>query len=98
MPLVGELIGLFGVVAWLSIVIIINLGLAHFREAAAISIFEEGAGAQILAAIFENPLGLTELESWMLFAIGMLFATITRRCYHLFRHLSELYQGPKEVG
>ena len=72
-----KLIGLFGVVAWLSIVIIINLGLAHFREAAAISIFEEGAGAQILAAIFENPLGLTELESWMLFAIGMLFATIT---------------------
>jgi len=39
--------------------------------------FAEGAGADILVRIVENPFGLIELESWMLFAIGVLFATVT---------------------
>ena len=70
-----KLIGLSGIAAWLVTVIVINLGLAHYREVAAT--FAEGAGADILVRIIQNPLGLVELESWMLFAIGMLFATVT---------------------
>ena len=70
-----KLVGLSGIAAWSVTVIVINLGLAHYREVAAT--FAEGAGADILVRIIQNPLGLVELESWMLFAIGMLFATVT---------------------
>ena len=73
--LVWKLIGIVGIIAWLGVVLVINLGLAHYREVAAT--FAEGAGADILVRIVENPFGLIELESWMLFAIGVLFATVT---------------------
>lgn len=73
--LVWKLIGIVGILAWLGVVLVINLGLAHYREVAAT--FAEGAGADILVRIVENPFGLIELESWMLFAIGVLFATVT---------------------
>ena len=73
--LVWKLIGLVGILAWLGVVLVINLWLAHYREVAAT--FAEGAGADILVRIVENPFGLIELESWMLFAIGVLFATVT---------------------
>ena len=69
--LVWKLIGIVGILAWLGVVLVINLGLAHYREVAAT--FAEGAGADILVRIVENPFGLIELESWMLFAIGVLF-------------------------
>jgi hypothetical protein len=73
--LIWKLIGITGILAWLAVVLFINLGLAHYREVAAT--FAEGAGSDILARIVENPFGLVELESWMLFAIGVLFATVT---------------------
>lgn len=72
---VWKIAGLIGIIAWLAVVLVINLGLAHYREVAAT--FAEGAGSDILVRIIENPLGLVELESWMLFAIGALFATVT---------------------
>ncbi len=70
-----KLIGLIGIAVWLVTIILINLALAHYREVAAT--FLEGAGADILARIIIDPLGLTELQSWILFATAMLFATIT---------------------
>ena len=70
-----KLLGLIGIALWLVLIIGINLGLAHYREVA--STFFEGAGADILIRILNSPFGLTELESWMLFATAMLFATIT---------------------
>ena len=69
-----KFLGLTGIAVWLILIIGINLALAHYREVA--STFLEGAGADILARILNSPLGLTELESWMLFATAMLFATI----------------------
>ena len=73
--LIWKLIGVVGILAWLAVVSVINLGLAHYREVAAT--FAEGAGSDILVRIVESPFGLVELESWMLFAIGVLFATVT---------------------
>lgn len=70
-----KLVGLIGVVAWLAVVIVINLWLAHFREVASLSLFD--SGNDVLERILANPLGLKEMESWMLFSIGALFATIT---------------------
>lgn len=73
--IIWKVIGLAGIVAWIGVVTVINLGLAHYREVAAT--FAEGAGADILMRIAQNPFGLVELESWVLFAIGVLFAIIT---------------------
>jgi len=70
-----KLVGLIGVIAWLCVVIAINLWLAHFREVASLSLFD--SGNDVLERILANPLGLKEMESWMLFSIGALFATIT---------------------
>ena len=89
-----KLIGLFGVVAWLATVISINLMLAHFRESASLSILDEGVGADLINQILSNPLGLTELESWMLFGVGMLFATITLVDVITF---SDIYPGYTKV-
>ncbi|XOY55389.1 MAG: OmpH family outer membrane protein [Rhodobacterales bacterium] len=70
-----KLLGLIGIGAWIAVVLVINLALAHYREVA--STFVDGAGADILQNILQNPLGLNDFESWMLFAIGVLFAVIT---------------------
>lgn len=70
-----KLLGLLGIAAWIAIVLAINLALAHYREVA--STFVDGAGADILQNILKNPLGLNDFESWMLFAIGVLFAVVT---------------------
>lgn len=72
---VWKFIGTIGTLTWLGVITGINLGLAHYREVSAT--FAEGAGSDVIMRIIQNPLGLHELESWMLFAIGMLFATIT---------------------
>ena len=72
---VWKLIGFVSILLWLIAVLIFNLLLAHYREIAGSVL--DGAGQQVLMRIFESPLGLVELESWMLFSIGALFALIT---------------------
>ena len=73
-----KLLGLIGSCVWLSLVSTINLFLAHYREVSSV-ISEDllGTSKDVLNNIISNPLGLQELESWMLFAIGILFAFIT---------------------
>ena len=68
--------------------------LAHFREFRFIVYFDEGVGADLINQILSNPLGLTELESWMLFGVGMLFATITLVDVITF---SDIYPGYTKV-
>lgn len=73
-----KILGLLGVSVWLALVSVINLFLAHYREVASVisdDLF--GTSQDVLGKIIANPLGLQELESWMLFAIGLLFAFIT---------------------
>ena len=70
-----KLIGSISILLWLIAVLIFNLSLAHYREIAGSVL--DGAGQQVLTRILESPFGLVELESWMLFSIGALFALIT---------------------
>ena len=70
-----KLIGFISILLWLAAVLVFNLSLAHYREIAGSVL--DGAGQQVVTRILENPLGLVELESWMLFSIGALFALIT---------------------
>lgn len=73
--IVFKTIGLIGIAAWLCVVLVINLGLAHFREAS--GAFLDGAGNQVVQRLIERPFNLEELKSWVLFGVGTLFAAIT---------------------
>ena len=69
-----KLVGLIGVVAWLGVVIAINLWLAHFREVASLSLFD--SGNDVLGRILANR-GAKRNGKLDAILIGALFATIT---------------------
>ena len=70
-----KLIGLIGIMAWLALVLAVNLVLAHSRETAGALI--EGGGYEVINRIINKTFDLKELKSWALFAVGTLFAAIT---------------------
>ena len=69
-----KLLGLVGLAAYIAFAIAINLALAHYREVS--STVLTGAGAEVISRLRTDPAGLAELNSWMLFAIGLLFSLI----------------------
>lgn len=69
-----KLLGFCGLVAYISIALGINLALAHYREVS--STVLSGAGAQVISRLGNAPLELAELNSWMLFAVGLLFSIL----------------------
>lgn len=73
--IIFKIIGLIGIAAWFCVVMVINLGLAHFRETS--GAFLDGAGNQVVQRLIERPFNLEELKSWILFGVGTLFAAIT---------------------
>ena len=69
-----KLLGLLGLVAYVAVALGINIALAHYREVSATIL--SGAGAEVIQRLKATPLGLTELNSWMLFAIGLMFSLV----------------------
>ena len=69
-----KLWGLFGLIIWLAFTLVFNLLVAHYREQAGI-ITE--ISSFVFAEFVENPFGINEFQSWMLFGIGSLFAVIS---------------------
>ncbi len=71
------LVSLFGFFAWAGA---LNLALAHYREAAGTREPTAQFAAQARDAVMERlqtwPLELDQFESWLLFAIGVLFALV----------------------
>jgi hypothetical protein len=51
--IIFKIIGLCGVAAWMCVVMVINLGLAHFRETS--GAFLDGAGNQVVQRLIERP-------------------------------------------
>lgn len=69
-----KLAGALACLAALAFALTINLALAHYREAAAPGAAE--ASRAVVARLAEAPLGLSDLKSWLLFGIGLLFAVV----------------------
>ncbi|TBF26332.1 hypothetical protein ELG88_28525 (plasmid) [Rhizobium leguminosarum] len=69
-----KLLGFCGLVAYISVALGINLALAHYREVS--STVLSGAGAQVISRLGNAPLELAELNSWVLFAVGLLFSIL----------------------
>lgn len=66
--------GLIGLVAYLACMIGINLALAHYREVA--GVLFEGAGEVVMQRLIQDPLGIQDFRSWLLFGLGVLFSII----------------------
>lgn len=67
-----KFIGALAVAAWLCFTVLLNLALAHYREVAG-TLVNDG-GRQVVARMQEAPFALGEIQSWVLFGIGCLFA------------------------
>lgn len=75
-----KLFGLASLLAFFVWTAALNLGLAHYREAAGMREPTMAFAAQARDVVMErlqtSPLELDQFESWLLFAIGVLFALI----------------------
>ncbi|NTG48744.1 hypothetical protein G6M04_15275 [Agrobacterium rhizogenes] len=69
-----KLLGLLGLVAYVAVALAINIALAHYREVSATIL--SGAGVEVIQRLKTAPLGLQELNSWMLFAVGLMFSLV----------------------
>ncbi|MDE1994830.1 MAG: hypothetical protein KGI75_20175 [Rhizobiaceae bacterium] len=67
-----KFLGLLGLIAYVVVALSINIALAHYREVSATIL--TGAGAEVMQRLKTAPLGLQELNSWMLFAVGLMFS------------------------
>ncbi|WP_373413870.1 hypothetical protein [Ensifer aridi] len=70
-----KLIGVAAICAYALMTTSLNLVLAHFREISGSLI--DGAGMLAVDRFLNSPFGLTELQSWLLFGVGLLFSVIT---------------------
>lgn len=70
-----KLVGCLSVLVWAAVVVVINLALAHYREVS--GVFIEEAGIQVIERVRDDPFGLVEMKSWVLFGLGVLFAFVT---------------------
>ena len=66
--------GFVALVAYVVLLVAINLALAHYREVSAALITD--AGREVLSRLQTLPLGLTDFKSWLLFGIGALCSLI----------------------
>ncbi|WP_234840424.1 hypothetical protein [Sinorhizobium meliloti] len=69
-----KVVGLVGIVAWLTVALGLNLVMAHYREVSA-SAFEY-VGRIVMERLSTAPLIMNDIDSWVLFASGVLFSTI----------------------
>ncbi|WP_413992421.1 hypothetical protein ACMDCR_10190 [Labrys okinawensis] len=67
-------IGFISVLFYLVFSFCLNLALAHYREVSGTIL--EGAGAEVVRRLASRPFELQELNSWILFALGLLFSLI----------------------
>ena len=65
-------VGVLAILGWLGAAAVLNLGLAHFRDASAD--LSENIGAEALSRFLASPLGLQDAESWLLFVLGFFFS------------------------
>ena len=71
--IVRNLVGIISIVSWFVFAIGLNLALAHYREIS--GVLYEDAGAQVLKRLAISPTGLSDIKSWLFFALGCVFST-----------------------
>jgi hypothetical protein len=69
-----KLLGILAAPAALATALAVGLLIAHFRDALTVDL--EDAPRAALESLRQNPLGLQEVHSWILFGVSLLFALI----------------------
>jgi hypothetical protein len=71
---IRKLFGLICVLCYLALAVLINLTLAHYREAAGSLVSD--AGHEVLLRLRNAPLAISDVKSWLFFGIGMLCSLV----------------------
>lgn len=69
-----KLVGLASCLAYLAFAVGLNLALAHYREVSVLLVAD--SGFEVIRRMGTAPFGLTDLNSWVLFGIGLLFSVV----------------------
>lgn len=69
-----KLAGFCALAVYFAFAVLLNLALAHLREMP--PSFDGGMGTEVLVKMFDTPLALTDVNSWVFFGIGLLFSVI----------------------
>ncbi|MCY4431236.1 MAG: hypothetical protein OXC11_12695 [Rhodospirillales bacterium] len=56
------------------LLLVLNLGVAHYRELSAL--LARDIGLQVVERLRDNPFGLSDAESWLLFGLGVFFSVV----------------------
>ena len=70
----AKLFGLFWIPVYMVLALVLNLALAHYRDASGTLL--EGASREVVAAMTSHPFVLQDINSWTLFAIGIVFSLV----------------------
>jgi hypothetical protein len=71
---VRKLLGLIALAGYVVVIIGLNLTLAHYREVAGSLVSD--AGQAVLVRLRTTPLAITDVKSWLFFAIGLLCSLV----------------------
>lgn len=71
-----KLIGLVSFLAYLAFAVTLNLTLSHLREIPPAVSLNDTIGQEVLHRLLTAPAGLTDINSWVLFSIGLIFSLI----------------------
>jgi hypothetical protein len=71
-----KLIGALSFLGYFVFAVALNLTLSHLREIPPVVALSDRVGQEVLQRLLTAPLGLTDINSWILFAIGLVFSLI----------------------
>ncbi len=69
-----KLLGFISLVGYLGLALLLNLALAHFREIPPNPLID--VGQEALRRLTTSPFLLTDVQSWLLFGIGLVFSMV----------------------
>lgn len=69
-----KMLGFIGLAAYVCLAVTINLGLAHYREVSDTAFGD--AGREVMSRLVRQPFDLADINSWVLFGLGLLFSVI----------------------
>ncbi len=72
---IAKVVGGTAFVGYVAFSIGLNLGLAHFRDVSAT--MASDAGRLVITRLTNTPFGLTDIESWTFFGLGMMFSILS---------------------
>jgi hypothetical protein len=69
-----KFLGLLSFVAWIGFAVLLNLALAHYREASG-TLYED-LGEQVITRLSQMPAGLKDIRSWLFFGTGLAWSAL----------------------